>query len=255
MTHRLYEDPTRISGVRSYQAGDPLNRIHWRATARTLQLQSKVYEPSCVVGATVLLDFHIDSYPSRHEPAASELAVTTAASLANAVYQLGEQVGLATNGRDAADRIRHEGWEHEPRTRAAAQKAAGATERNERLRPVMIDTRRGPEQLRRILETLARVELTDGLRFAEMATEVASRLPRDATVVAVLADVPPETAWALGNLRRQGYAVTAVVISFEQNHTLDCTGRLLAERIDFRIVESEEALSAVCQQRLVGYVL
>src|SRR5205814_211439 len=32
---RLYEDPTRISGVREYQSGDPLNRVHWRATART----------------------------------------------------------------------------------------------------------------------------------------------------------------------------------------------------------------------------
>src|ERR1051326_2478449 len=35
MTHRLYEDPTRVSGVRPYEAVDPLNRVHWRATART----------------------------------------------------------------------------------------------------------------------------------------------------------------------------------------------------------------------------
>jgi uncharacterized repeat protein (TIGR01451 family) len=34
MTYRLYEDPTRIAGVRSYERGDSLNRIHWRATAR-----------------------------------------------------------------------------------------------------------------------------------------------------------------------------------------------------------------------------
>src|SRR5438309_1532742 len=27
LTHRLYEDPTRIAGVRAYQPGDPLNRI------------------------------------------------------------------------------------------------------------------------------------------------------------------------------------------------------------------------------------
>ena len=35
LSHRLYEDPTRIAGVRRYELGDPLNRIHWRATART----------------------------------------------------------------------------------------------------------------------------------------------------------------------------------------------------------------------------
>jgi len=40
LSHRLYEDPTRMAGVRSYQAGDPLNRIHWGATAATGQLHS-----------------------------------------------------------------------------------------------------------------------------------------------------------------------------------------------------------------------
>jgi uncharacterized repeat protein (TIGR01451 family) len=68
MTHRLFEDPTRISGVRPYQHGDSLNRIHWRATARTGALHSKTYEPSTIAGATLLLDFHRDRYQNRHEP-------------------------------------------------------------------------------------------------------------------------------------------------------------------------------------------
>ena len=109
LTHRLYEDPTRIGGVRPYEAGDPLNRVHWRATARTGILHSKVYEPSTLTGATLLLDFHQAGYHSRGEPQRSELAVTTTVSLANAVYEMGQQIGLITNGRDAADRIRLEG--------------------------------------------------------------------------------------------------------------------------------------------------
>ncbi|MBT4868258.1 MAG: DUF58 domain-containing protein, partial [Planctomycetaceae bacterium] len=48
MTHRLFEDPTRISGVRPYERGDPLSRIHWRATARTGELHCKTYEPSTI---------------------------------------------------------------------------------------------------------------------------------------------------------------------------------------------------------------
>ena len=51
LTHRLFEDPTRIAAIRPYQPGDPLNRIHWRATARTGQFHSRVYENSCVAGA------------------------------------------------------------------------------------------------------------------------------------------------------------------------------------------------------------
>ncbi len=68
MSHRLFEDPTRIAGVRAYQAGDPLNRVHWRATARTGELQSKIYEPSTVAGATLLLDFHEQSFAAEDEP-------------------------------------------------------------------------------------------------------------------------------------------------------------------------------------------
>src|SRR5438874_3438573 len=63
MTHRLYEDPTRIAGIRAYEAGDPLNRIHWRATARAGTLQSKLYEPSSLSGATIVLDFHEAAWP------------------------------------------------------------------------------------------------------------------------------------------------------------------------------------------------
>ncbi len=251
LTHRLYEDPTRIAGVRLYQSGDPLNRIHWRATARTGTLHSKIYEPSCIVGATVVLDFHVRGYLARHEPLRSELAVTAAASLANAVYEMGQQIGLVTNGRDAADRIRTEGWDGDFRTRDIARQAGGMSERSDRLAPLLVPTRRGPEQLRRILETLARVELTDGLTFAELVNEAAPRMPTDATVIAVVADVPLETAFALGNLRRRGHAVSAVLVSFDPDHAADCYGRLLAERIDVRHLRSEDHLPELCQQQLL----
>src|SRR5262245_33640973 len=168
MSYRLYEDPTRIAGVRRYERGDPLNRVHWRATARTGVLHSKVYEPSTVAGATLLLDFHTASHAKRHEPFRSELAVTAAASVANALYQLGQQVGVVSNGRDAADRIRTEGWGYDLKTRSAARKAASMREKSERLRPLVVDTRRGADQLYRILQALARLELTDGLSLSQL---------------------------------------------------------------------------------------
>ena len=253
ITHRLFEDPTRISGVRPYQQGDPLNRIHWRATARTGQLHSKMYEPSSVAGATILLDFHAAGYTARSEPFRSELAVTAAASLANAVYLLGQQVGLLTNGRDAADRIREEGYRHDFVTRETARATTQMRDRSDRLRPVGVETCRGAEQLTRILETLARVELTDGLTFSQLVTETASRLPRDATVIAILPDVPPETAISLGNLRRRGYAVTAILVMYDDEHRYaECMGRLLAEGIDVRRIEDEAGLANVCSQQMVA---
>jgi uncharacterized protein (DUF58 family) len=251
LSHRLYEDPTRIAGVRPYELGDPLSRVHWRATARTGALHSKVHEPSTLSGASILLDFHQDGYHARGEPFRSELAVTTAASLANAVYEMGQQIGLVTNGHDAADRIRLEGFATDPRTREAARAAAAHDEPGARLQPLVVETRRGVEQLQRIRETLARVELTEGLTFADLVLEAAPRLPRDATVLAVLPDVPVESAVALGNLRRRGLAVTVVLVTLDDGALERAYARLVAEGIrDLRHLADEAALPELCRRQV-----
>src|SRR3954462_215284 len=246
MTHRLFEDPTRIAGVRGYQAGDPLNRVHWRATARTGVLQSKVYEASTVAGATVLLDFHVQSVAVNDGPLRSELAVTAAASIAGAIFQMGQQVGLVTNGRDAADRIRTEGWSHEQLYSRRDAQAAGMQEKSNRLRPVVVPTRRSNTQLIDILQTLARVEKTDGLTFPQLCFESASQLPQSASVIAILTRVTPEIAIALGNLRRRGMAVTAILNVYEEHHFAELSGQLMSERIETRHLKDRTAIPRVC---------
>src|SRR5262245_35065595 len=107
-------------------------------------------------------------------------------------------------------------------------------EASDRLAPLVVETRRGPEQLMRILETLARVEPTDGLDVRQLVAETAGRMPRDATVVAILTAVTPETAVALGSLRRRGFAVEAIINLFDERDYAEAAGRLLAERIASR---------------------
>jgi uncharacterized protein (DUF58 family) len=248
MTYQLFEDPTRIAGVRKYEAGDPMNRVHWPATARTGILHSKVYEPSTVAGATILLEFHQESYRSQHGTHRSELAVTTAASVANALFLMGQQVGLVTNGRDAADRIRREGWDYDIRSRQAARRAAAMLDSSDRLEPVSVRTQRGPDQLMRVLETLARVELTDGLGLVDLVREAAPRLPRDATLLVILPDVSPEIAVALGNLRRNGFAVNAIVNVFEEHEFARLAGRLAAEGIQARHLKDRENIPVICRR-------
>jgi uncharacterized repeat protein (TIGR01451 family) len=256
LTHRLFEDPTRIAGVRAYQAGDPLNRVHWPATARTGVLHSKVYDASTIAGASIVLDFHRDSYPAKNEPGRSELAVTAAVALANAVALLGQPVGLFTNGRDAADRIRRrdEIAARKARliaNRAATHRAAAMREDDDRLRPLIVPPGRGTEAFARIRETLARVELSDGLSFERLLIEIEPRLSRDATIVAIVAEVTPEIAVSLGRLKRQGFAVNAVLLAFDAIERIDSAGPLIAERIPVRSLSDEEELYRFCELQLV----
>ncbi|CAN5446421.1 DUF58 domain-containing protein [soil metagenome] len=258
LANRLFEDPTRSAGVRPYQLGDPLQRVHWRATARTGQLHSKIYEPTTLAGATLLLDFHQDGYPSRGEPQRSDLAVTTAASLAYAVAALNQQIGFVSNGRDATDRIREEAVLKEQTAKLEAADYATRNQAREhfeekpdahRLKPVTVDTRRGYDQFGQIRETLARLELTDGLSFASLIFEVAPRLPKDATVIALLPTVSVETSVALGQLRRQGFAISVLLIGLGQDGNdarVVAHGRLAAEGIrDVRFLNTETDLLAL----------
>jgi uncharacterized protein (DUF58 family) len=255
LQNRLFEDPTRTAGVREYVVGDPLQRVHWKATARTGTLHCRVYEPTSLAGATILVDFHEDGYPPRGEPHRSDLAITTAASIAYAVSVLNQQLGLASNGRDAADRIREEALEKQGKqgedglgyeTREEARGRYELLEEDDRIRPVVVDTRRGFDQFQKVREALARLELSDGMSFGQLALELSPRMPRDATVIAVLPRVPVESAVALGTLRRMGFAVTAVLIGLDDSERLVAHGRLLAETVrDIRYINSEAELSAL----------
>jgi uncharacterized repeat protein (TIGR01451 family) len=251
LTHRLFEDPTRIVGIREYQNGDSMSRIHWRATARTGQLQSKIYEPSTVAGATLLLDFHEASFRRGDEPLRSELAITCAASIANALQQMGQQLGLVSNGRDAADRIRSEGWRGDRRSRTEALQSATMSPTNDRLLPVVVPTRRADDQVTVILQTLARMEKTGGLSFFDLVGEVRTRLPRDASIIAILTQVDLPVAVALGQLRRQGYAVTAVINCYDIEQFSRLSAPLLGEGIEVRHLRDDDSIRMICQRQVL----
>ena len=96
------------------------------------------------------------------------------------------------------------------------------------------------------------MELSDGLSFAQLVLETEARLPRDATVVAVLSTVSVEIALTLGNLRRRGFAVTAIVNLYEDYDYAQAAGRLLAEGIDARHLKDEASLSGLCARLTAG---
>ncbi len=164
---------------------------------------------------------------------------------------MGQQVGLVTNGRDAADRIRVEGWDYDPATRQQARSEASMQEQNERLRPLVIPTRRGPEQIRQVLETLARVELTDGLNMGRLVVETMGRFPRDATIITVMPQVTYETVIALQALKEQGFAVTAVLNMHDEYDFAGASGPLVSIGIQTHHLKNEDSIPVVCQKYLL----
>ncbi|HVT28392.1 MAG TPA: DUF58 domain-containing protein, partial [Lacipirellulaceae bacterium] len=89
-------------------------------------------------------------------------------------------------------------------------------------------------------------EKTDGFTFSQLVSEAASQLPQSASVIAILTRVTPETAVALGTLRRRGMAVTAILNVFEDREFAEMSGPLLSEQIETRHLKDRAAIPQVC---------
>ena len=95
---RLLEDPLQVIGTRDYVIGDDPRRIHWKASAHTGYLQSKVYMPSSQRRLLLLLDVWNYSEATQGSDAAlQEFTISVAASLAVWGLEEGYMVGLLAN--------------------------------------------------------------------------------------------------------------------------------------------------------------
>jgi len=96
----ILEDPFWKSGVRSYQPGDPLKNVHWKATARTNQLQVHQLDFTADRKIMILLNFETTKgmWSKVTHPEMIEQAISYAASIANTTIPQGIETGFACNG-------------------------------------------------------------------------------------------------------------------------------------------------------------
>src|SRR5579871_1459337 len=52
----VLEDPARFAGIRDYQPGDPMKWVDWKATARRMKLQTRVFAPTTLQHVVILLN-------------------------------------------------------------------------------------------------------------------------------------------------------------------------------------------------------
>ena len=243
---RVLEDPTLMAGLRRYEAGDPMNRIHWKATARTGVLHTRVFEPTCIQGAMMIVDMHESTNPSKNEPVRTDLAVTAAASIGHWLFMQGEPFGLISNGRDAAERVRELNKRLQYSDRREATEGIEMRARSDRLRPIVMGANRTPEHFAELHRTLARLERTDGLKLHELIGETSSRIPKLLSLIVIGQKFETEGVMSLAMLRRRGFQIT-VVLNCPSEDYLDAAGPMIAERIAVISLENEESLKRVLE--------
>lgn len=245
---RVLEDPTLLSGLREYRSGDPMNRVHWKATARTGTLHTRVFQPTCVQGAMLLLDMHESTNETRNEPVRCDLAVTAAASIAHWLYQNAEPFGLISNGRDAAERMRELNKRSLYNDRSSAIANIEMKSQNNRLSPIVLGASRTPEHFAQLHRMLARLERTDGLKLEQLLIETESRIPKLLSLIVIAQRVDQAGLFALEMFRRRGYALT-VLLNCHQELYLENASPLIAAKIPVIPLYDQESITQYLQQQ------
>lgn len=211
----------RFAGVREYVAGDNPRRVHWRATARTGVMQTRVYEPSASPVAAVFLDTITFSYLWEGQNSALlELAVCTAASLCSQLLKGKHQVGLYANAPIPG-----------------------------KSRTVRVPPGRRPGQYVRILEDLAALMPAFGDRIEQMVLQEMPRLPWGATVVIVTCRVTEGLQRSLLRHVRSSGASRFVVVAIGVQPTLLPEFRKRVPVFHLSDAESWETIEAITMTR------
>jgi uncharacterized protein (DUF58 family) len=182
----LFVDPSLYGGVRPFQPGDSLRRVHWRATARLGTVVSRRYEPARGRSVILAVDVQTVDGPTGQiywdEPLFEALCVV-AASMARRLLDEGAAVGVA------------------------APSFTGTTQRMAWLPPQASES-----QLGRVGGLLARIGPVSSAAFGDLLTWTARRVPPGATLTVISARQPAGYLPALRRLAQSGYAVEMLLL-------------------------------------------
>ncbi len=169
------------SGIRDYEPGDSVNRIHWKSSLRTGSLKVKTFELDPASHLWVIVDLSSQDHIGTGDDATIETAVTVAASVVRLFINQNRSVGLMMFG--------------------------------ERLD--VIEPDRGSQHFGRILESLAVAQPIGTVPVASILYQQSRRWGRHTTVIVVTASTDPRWQGAIRSVTQRGVKAAVALIDLE----------------------------------------
>jgi uncharacterized protein (DUF58 family) len=216
----LVQDPVLIQGIRDYHPEDGFRHVHWKASARRGELQTRVYQPTTDMHLMVALN--VATMPKIWmgvRPALLERAVVVAASIANYAAEHRWTFGLLSNGVPRSDQ------------------------------PIKIWPSRSPDQLLLVLEALAGVTAFATSSVEALLTAECPRIPLGATLVLVTAIINDDLLATLIQLHEAGRRI--VLVSLADHDPLGEETPTLAAALDGIVVHHLPADARAFRSRVL----
>jgi uncharacterized protein (DUF58 family) len=177
-TAEMRGEGSEFYGIREYQPGDPLRRVHWRSSARAGKLTVVEYEHDVAVDLTLLLDVAEGTDIGQGKESTLEYAVRIAASVAGVAETFGHGLRLVIPG--------YSPW-----------------------REIGL---RGTEALHAALNVLARVRADQKVSLVETIRAHASEFRKDSCLILITPVWSDALMECLSGLTHTGRNVTAIIL-------------------------------------------
>jgi uncharacterized protein (DUF58 family) len=208
----IFEDPVLTMGIRDYHFGDSLKRVHWKATARTRKLQTKVFELTTTTDIALFLDVRTTNLTIFGVvPELLELAIVTAASITNYTISSGYRTGLYVNQRK---RLPDE--------------------------PMRVPPGQHSDQMMHILDALAQVTAFEAMPITRFLQNESRNLSWGTTIMVISSYVTDELLSTLYSMKRSGRKIVLVTVGDQTpvSSTDDLTVFNVSESISWRDIDS-----------------
>ena len=184
---RFLDDVTRPMGSRRYLSGDALRHIHWKATAHTGMLQTRIFEASTTPNFAVFFGTRTIEPPLQgSRPHLLELGVLTVTALVNHALSRRIPAGVYVNQTSRDSRQNME-----------------------------VPPARHPDQLVKVLEVMAHVHPEESTPLANLIEEKSRSLPWSTTILVATAIPDQATINTLMRMRKAGWTTALIHVGGE----------------------------------------
>jgi uncharacterized protein (DUF58 family) len=185
----IVDDPFMIAGVREYRYGDAMNRLNWKATARSgkLQVHNRDYTADPRLMIYVNVEVSETMWSAVTDPELIEKSLSYAATIADYALSLGISAGFGFNG----------GTVEEPKE------------------CVRIESHSGSTQLTAILDTMAKLVIERVLPFDTFLEEDVRRSVSNTDYLLITPFRSEKIDQQIRRLMENGNAVETIIITPE----------------------------------------
>jgi len=178
-TAKISGDSHEFFGIREYQRGDAISRIHWVSTARHNRLIVKQFERNAVQEVTIILDLKKGHDIGTGKETTLEYAVKIAGSVARYLLNEGVFVQMVGYGKEA----------------------------------MMLPFGKGESHMYKILDYLARVQADGNFTLSHALEETSFVTPHRSTLIAIMLDNDMDSLSSLVQFRVKGIKLIVIVLA------------------------------------------